>query len=132
MTPVGACGDPACPVPEPAAAVLRHLRAVTWPAGLPLRRGHKRARHDPTQLVPGAGDTRFAPLHDARHVYVARTTFAALLESAFHDAAPPDPRLPEVVLSRWDEAEIVLKTDVRLIDLRDGRCSASEFAKQIA
>jgi hypothetical protein len=100
--------------------VLRHLRTITWSAGLQLRRGHKRIHPDPTELVPSTGDTRFAPLDGVRHVYVARTTFAALLESAFHDAAPPDPRLPDVVLSRWDEAAVVLRADLRLIDLRDG------------
>jgi hypothetical protein len=119
VTPVAACGRRACPVPAPTTSVLRHLRTVTWRSGLPLRRGHRRSRPDPTELVPGAGDTRFAPIAGVGHVYVARTTFAALLESAFHDAAPPDPRLPEVVLSRWQEAKVVLRHDVRLIDLRD-------------
>ncbi len=84
-----------------------------------LRRGHHRDHPDPTELNPGVGDTRFAPLDDTRHVYVARTTFAALLESAFHDAAPPEPRLPQVVLSRWDEAEVRLLAGLRLVDLRD-------------
>ncbi|MGH3443664.1 MAG: RES domain-containing protein [Nitriliruptorales bacterium] len=99
--------------------MLRHLRTTTWPAGLPLRRGHKRRHPDPTALVPAKGDTRFAPLDEIDHVYLARTTFAALLESAFHDAAPPAPRLPEAVIALWSEAEVVLRADVRLIDLRD-------------
>lgn len=119
MTSVAACGRSNCPVPEPATDVLRHLRTTTWPAGLALRRGHKRRHPDPTVLVPAKGDTRFAPLDEAAHVYLARTTFAALLESAFHDAAPPAPRLPEAVIALWSEAEVVLTAGVRLIDLRD-------------
>lgn len=70
-------------------------------------------------LVPAKGDTRFAPIDEVAHVYLARTTFAALLESAFHDAAPPAPRLPEAVIAPWSEADVVLTADVRLIDLRD-------------
>jgi hypothetical protein len=116
---VSACGDPGCPVPQPTAQLLRRLRTVVWSKGLLLRRGHKRAHPDATALVPAAGNTRFGPLDGVGHVYLARMTFAALLESAFHDAAPPDPRLPEVVLSRWCEAAVTLVTDVRLIDLRD-------------
>lgn len=119
MRSVGACGRLNCPVPEPATDVLRHLRSTRWPAGLALRRGHKEQHPDPTALVPGRGDTRFAPLDGADHVYLARTTFAALLESAFHDAAPPAPRLPEAVIALWSEAEVRLTSEVRLIDLRD-------------
>lgn len=99
--------------------MLRRLRTTTWPAGLALRRGHKQRHPDPTALVAAKGDTRFAPLDDVDHVYLARTTFAALLESAFHDAAPPAPRLPEAVIALWSEAEVILTADVRLIDLRD-------------
>lgn len=125
MSPVAACGNPSgCPVPTPSEAVLRRLRTVVWPHGTALRRGHRRAHPDPSALVPGVGDTRFAPLAETAHVYVATTTFAALLESAFHDAAPPEPRLPEVVLARWDEAAVTLAADVRLIDLRDPALAA--------
>ncbi len=53
------------------------------------------------------------------HVYVAETTFAALLESALHDASPPDPRVRAATLGHWVESEVELATDIRLIDLRD-------------
>lgn len=120
--PDAACGRHDCPVPrEPPS---RSLRSVVWPAGRSVRRGHKRRFPDPTALVPGAGDTRFAPLPPSadgpvRHVYVAETTFAALLESALHEAAPPQPRVQAAKLARWMESEIELTADVRLIDLRD-------------
>ncbi len=119
MTPVGACGSDHCPVPQPDSVTLRRLRTHALPAGTLLRRDHKSAHLDPSALVPGVGSTRFAPLADTRHVYVAATTFAALLESAFHDAAPPAPRIPVALLAQWAEAEVALRRDVRLIDLRD-------------
>lgn len=116
---MGACGLDLCPVPLPGPELLRRVRSRVIPAGMVLRRGHKVAHADPSAFVPGTGNTRFAPLDDARHVYVAGTTFAALLESAFHDAAPPAPRIPVAVLSQWAEVEVEVRDDVRLIDLRD-------------
>lgn len=107
-------------MPEPTGAVLRSLRSTILRAGTPLRRGVRVTRPDPTQLVPGVGDTRFAPLDGVAHAYVASTTFAALLESAFHDAAPPAPRIYEAQLAFWTERAVELTTEVRLIDLRDG------------
>lgn len=126
MRSAGACGRDGCPVPDPDAArhILRRLRTVVWPPGTVLRRGHRRIHPDPTQLAPATGDTRFAPLDGVAHAYVARTTLAALLESAFHDAAPPAPRLPEVVIERWCEAEVALTVELRLVDLRDPALAA--------
>jgi hypothetical protein len=119
VTPVGACERDACPVPQPGSTDLRRLRTHTLRAGTLLRRGHKVAHSDPSTLVPAVGDTRFAPLAGTRHVYAAATTFAALLESAFHDVALPSPRMPVAMLGQWAEAEVALRGDVRLIDLRD-------------
>jgi hypothetical protein len=53
------------------------------------------------------------------HVYVAETTFAALLDTVLHDAAPPAPRIRRATLGHWMESEVELAEDVRLIDLRD-------------
>jgi hypothetical protein len=119
VTPVGACERDACPVPQPGSTDLRRLRTHTLPSGTVLRRGHKVAHSDPSTLVSAVGDTRFASPAGTRHVYAAATTFAALLESAFHDAAPPAPRMPVAMLGQWAEAEVALRRDVRLIDLRD-------------
>jgi hypothetical protein len=118
------CGRPDCPVPS--VAPVRDVRTVVWPAGTRLRRAHAVNHPDPAAWVPGSGATRFAPLvppghhRPVDHVYVATTTFAALLESALHDAAPPVPRVRAQVLARWVESEVVLTADVRLVDLRDG------------
>ncbi len=113
----GPCGLPGCPVPS--TPFPTGLRTVVWPAGTVVRRGYRTIHSDPTELVPGVGDTRFAPLDGIEHAYVASTTFAALLESAFHDAAPPAPHVPPALLARWAEAQMTLTRDVRLIDLRD-------------
>lgn len=119
MSAVAACGLGACPVPEPSTFALRHLRTTVVTAGAPLRRGVRAAHPDPTRLVPAVGDTRFAPLHGVRHAYVATTTFAALLESAFHEAASPAPRIYEAQLAIWTERAVQLTADLRVIDLRD-------------
>lgn len=97
----------------------RRLRTAVWEAGTELHRGHKRTHPDPAALVPGTGDTRFAPLAGTAHVYLATTSFAVLLESALHDAAPPAPQVPAAVLSLWREARVALRHPIRLIDLRD-------------
>jgi RES domain len=119
VSPVGPCGNKNCPVPEPTAKRLARLRTVTIPAGTPLRRGVKATHPDPSELVPGVGSTRFAPLDGVRHAYVARTTFATLLESALHEASPPAPRIYEAQLAMWMERTVLLARDVRLVDLRD-------------
>lgn len=113
------CGLTACPVPAPVDALTRRLRTTVLRSGSRLRRGRRVAHPDATAFVPGLGDTRFAPLPDVAHVYLATTTFAALLESAFHDAAPPAPRIPEAVLRLWAEDAVELTADIRVIDLRD-------------
>lgn len=113
------CGRADCPVADPHPTLLRRMRTTVIAAGQTLRRGHPTAHPEPTSLVPGLGNTRFAPLPGAAHTYLAATSVAALLESAFHTAAPPAPRLPIAQLGHWSEAEIALTADLRLFDLRD-------------
>jgi len=79
----------------------------------------KVAHPDCTELAPAVGDTRFAPLDETAHAYVATTAFAALLESAFHDAIPPDPRIYRAQIDAWLEGCVSLAVNVRLIDLGD-------------
>lgn len=114
----------------PAAPPPRGLRTVVWRAGTRLRRGHQRRYPEPSALVPGTGDTRFASLEGTEHVYLAATSFAALLESAFHDAAPPQPQLPRALLAHWCEAEVALAAPVRLIDLRDAELARLGLARE--
>lgn len=75
--------------------------------------------------MPGRGNSRFAPIVPADtstpvgHTYLAETAFAALLESALHDAVTPVPRVRAATLPHWMESCVELTADVRLIDLRD-------------
>lgn len=113
------CGSASCPVPPPDPTVITAMRAATWPAGTVCRRGHAVAHPDATELVPGVGSTRFAPLPGVAHVYLALQPVPALLESALHDAVPGHGRIWAAQLPRWMESAVQLTTDVQLIDLRD-------------
>lgn len=107
-----------CPVPDPDPAVLRRVRTHVIDAGSELFRGHERA-FPADGLVPGVGDSRFAPLAEVAHAYVSRRATPALLESALRDAAPPYPRVYAHRLAAWSLSRIRLVAEVRLIDLRD-------------
>lgn len=125
MTAAG-CADPGgCPVPDPSDVDLRRLTSTVLPAGTPLRRGHK-ARYAADEPVPAidvlpaaTGMTRFAPVAGAPHAYAARREIAALLESALHDVVPGLPRIRWPQLAHWAISHVTLRSDVRLIDLRD-------------
>lgn len=125
------CSDPdGCPVPDPGQVDLRHLTSTVLPAATPLRRGHKR-RYAPdlpvpaTEALPEARRmSRFAPVPGAAHAYVARREVAALLESALHDVVPGTPRVRWPQLTHWALSHVVLRRDVRLIDLRDPALAA--------
>lgn len=98
------------------------------PAGTVLHRGVQK-KFAKTDLVPGKGNTRFAPLADAHHVYVSRTATAALLESALHHASGPDPTIFQVELAKWTLASVQLASDVRLVDLRDPELDRLELGR---
>lgn len=117
--PVVACGSDSCPVPQPTGQLMARLRSVVLDAGVTLRRGHKTTHPDPSVLVAGIGNTRFAPLDGIAHAYLATNTFADLLESALHEAAPPDPRIYGAQLRSWQESAVSLTAGLRLVDLRD-------------
>ncbi len=112
------CGLARCPVAEPDPERLRRVRTVVEPAGTVLFRGVRR-RHAADALVPGAGDTRFAPLPDTRHAYVSASRTAALLESALHEISGTDPTIYLAQLAEWSLAAVTLTTGLRLFDLRD-------------
>jgi hypothetical protein len=125
------CADPdGCPVPDPVEVDLRRLSSVVVPAGTPLRRGHK-SRHRAEDPVPAIAElpaphlmTRFAPVPGQPHAYVARREIGALLESALHGVVPDAPRISWPQLGHWSLSHVVLRRDVRLIDLRDPALAA--------
>lgn len=112
------CDRADCPVVAPTSRHLGKIKATTLPAGTKLFRG-VRAPHSPTAMVPGVGNSRFAPLVNTEHVYVSRTATAALLESALHHLSGPQPTIWRVELANWSLGETTLAADVRLADLRD-------------
>jgi hypothetical protein len=113
------CNTAGCPVANPDGDLLRRIRSTVIEHGTVLRRGHQQRFRDATQMVPGVGDTRFAPLPDTHHVYLAQTSVAALLESALHDLVPGHGRIRAAQLTLWAESAVALARQVRLIDLRD-------------
>lgn len=112
------CGRADCPVAPLDKRRLGKIKATTLPAGTKVYRG-VRSPHSPTSMVPGVGDSRFAPLPDTSHVYVSRTATAALLESALHHLSGPQPTIWRVELERWSLGHTALATEARLADLRD-------------
>lgn len=128
MSPVGRCGLDDCPVPEPDPSILKKLRTRVLAAGTVLHRGVKQDHPDTTQL-PGLGNTRFAPLEGVAHAYVATTAFAALLESAFHEATPPDRRIYQWQIHAWLEGCVALAEGVRLVNLGDGELDRLGIAR---
>lgn len=109
------CGSADCPV---LAAPPTGLRTHRVDEGVQFHRGHK-GYHAAAALVPGLGDTRFAPLDDTAHVYLATTAFAALLESALHSTAGVAPLVYVAELAIWAASKVTLVEPTRFIDLRD-------------
>jgi hypothetical protein len=97
---------------------------VTWPADERLHRGHRLA-HPAVELVPGVGDTRFAPLADLHHTCLSRSRTAGLLESALHELSGADPTIYLATLDGWGLTEVALRAPVALADLRTSSSPAS-------
>lgn len=68
---------------------------------------------------PGTRRDSVRPVDGVAHAYVATSSFAALLESAIHETAPPTPVIYSTQLAEWIESAVKLTTDVRLFDLDD-------------
>lgn len=109
------CGVANCPVLETPPVGLRTHRIE---GGARFHRGYKR-NHASASLVPGRGDTRFAPLDGTAHVYLATTALAALLESALHSTAGAAPLVYVAELAIWAASKVTLVEATRFIDLRD-------------
>lgn len=112
------CGRTDCPVAEPLPHLLRRVRSEVWPEATTVHRGH-RDRYPADRLVPGRGETRFAPLPGTSHVYLSKSRTAALLESALHHLSGPDPTIYLAEARHWVVSPVRLNAPVRLADLRD-------------
>lgn len=112
------CNDPACPVIQPKPGWVSSTRTTV----LPLDDRWWRAVKDPYRaddLVPGVGNTRFAPLASHQHAYVGRTRTVSLLETVLHDVAGPTPRMFRADLEHWQISAVTLRRPLRVIDLRN-------------
>lgn len=110
-----------CPVPDPSDIDLRALRLARLPSGTRFQRVHQQHRGAAEFNRSGLGSSRFAPLPDAGHVYLAASQTAALLETVFHDVMPGTPRIIYVGIDLfgWQLTEVRLERDVAVLDLRD-------------
>ena len=126
---VSPCGSDACPVAPLTDELLDSVSSVavdddrTW-----YRGGNSRFAFD--ELVPGAGDSRFAPLPGTGHVYVGATRTVALLESALHEASGPQPTVYQAQLVGLAVAGVKLTITVRLADLRDAQLDRMGVARK--
>ena len=116
MTSTSPCGRPDCPVVALTPHLLNAIRPVVLPAGTRWWRG---TTYPAADLVPGAGDTRFAPLANTAHAYFGGTKTVALLESALHDAAGTQPIIYLSQMRSWAVHELELTQPLRLADLRN-------------
>jgi len=110
----GICGS-GCPVPDPGPYLPRlRTAAVTgdWFRGTTTRQA-------PDALVPGVGNSRFAPLERVNHLYLGRTRTVAVLESALHSAYPPAPRIHRHTLSDYVVVPVTVGDPLTVVDLRD-------------
>lgn len=110
-----------CPVSDPEEVDLRGLRLAHLRAGDRLHRVHERTYAATVFNRSHDGNTRFAPLADTGHVYLAASRTVALLETVFHDVHHHVPRIiyEATDLAGWQLTEIRLEVDIALLDLRD-------------
>ncbi|MFK7917761.1 MAG: RES domain-containing protein [Ilumatobacter sp.] len=113
------CGRPDCPIVDPDAIDRRSLRLHTFAAGTSRFRV-ARTEFGSSAFAPlGVGNGRFSPLDGRGHTYVAEQRSAAVLESALHEAAGPNPRIYAGTLAAFGLYRLRFDTDVQLVDLRD-------------
>lgn len=113
------CGRADCPIVDPGEIDRRSLRLETIAAGA-TRFRVARTEFGSTAFAPvGVGNGRFSPLDARGHTYVAEQRSAAVLESALHEAAGPNPRIYAATLAAFGLYRLRFDTELRLIDLRD-------------
>jgi hypothetical protein len=116
---VAPCGQPECPIAAPPSFDRRQLRVHTVDAGAEFYRVARLRFGDSVVAPPGSGSGRFSPLDGRGHTYVAAQRSAALLESALHEAAGPNPRIYRATLASYGWQRLRWVDPIRLIDLRD-------------
>lgn len=113
------CGRADCPIIDPRSVDRRALRVHTIAGGSEHFRATHR-RFDANTFTPaGVGNGRFSSLEGRGHTYVARQRSAALLESVFHEASGPNPRIYRSQLADHQIVRLHVVDPVRVLDLRD-------------
>ncbi|MFK8022703.1 MAG: RES domain-containing protein [Ilumatobacter sp.] len=113
------CGRVDCPIVDPGDIDRRSLRLDTIAAGA-TRFRVARTEFGTRVFAPlGVGNRRFSPLEGRGHTYVAEQRSAAVLESALHEAAGPNPRIYAATLAAFGLYRLHFDSELRLIDLRD-------------
>jgi len=118
------CGRTDCPIVGPGDIDRRALRVTTLPAGTERFRATKLVHGETTFAPEGVGSGRFSPLVAREHAYVAEQRSAALLESVFHEAAGPNPRIYRAQLARYAMLRVRFADELRLLDVRDPALAA--------
>ena len=113
------CGRGDCPVVRPGDIDRRKLRVHTLPARSERYRASE-LRFGTNIFTPeGMGNGRFSRLTGRANAYVAEQRSAAILESALHEAAGPNPRIYAAILAQYAVHRLRFVQPVRLIDLRE-------------
>ncbi len=113
------CGQNDCPIVAPGAIDRRSLRVVTQESGAIRYRVAPSQFADAGFTPPGRGNGRFSSLPGRAHTYVAEQRSAALLESALHEAAGPNPRIYQAQLAPLELVTVRFGQSMSLVDLRD-------------
>lgn len=116
------CPFPAsCPVIDLADVDLRRLQLTHLAADERWFHVHDQTHPPPAFNTSGRGDTRFAPLEAAGHLYLARRQTVALLETVFHDVHELADRIiyTATALRGRQLSQVNVTARVPLIDLRD-------------
>ena len=111
----------ACPVPDVDEVDLRRLRLAHLTPGEAWFQVHDQAYPPPAFNTSGRGDTRFAPLAEVGHQYLARRQTVALLETVLHDVHELADRIvyTATALDGRQLSQVHVTERLPLIDLRD-------------
>lgn len=116
------CPYPAtCPVPDIDDLDQRRLRLTYLEADEEWSHVHDAAHPPPAFNTSHQGDTRFAPLDDVGHLYLARRATVALLETVFHDVHETADRIiyTATALAGRQLSPVTVSTRLPVLDLRD-------------
>lgn len=109
-----------CPVASPMASRVAQVATYAMPAATSLSRAHKHRYAGDSMTPAGApGDSRFSPLPEVAHAYVARHSTCALLETAFRHVTSGNRTIYWPNIEPWAVSAVATRELLDLADLRD-------------